>query len=192
MKKARQVEVEEGQHFNKQEFEKLFGHAKNSLMWYVTQTGKTIFELKTKMYDKGFPKEDVFLVHDDGTLEPRNFVEEGIQYLRDAYLVDDEEYAMRYARRRKAQRFGPSRVRMDLQFKGVDSEFIENALEEVFSDTEELKIFLEALYEKMPKESGQRFKEEQKLVKKAAAKGWNFEDILSVLGEIKENEESFQ
>lgn len=128
MKKARKVDLEEGQVLTKPDFKKLYDHAKNSALWYVMNGNKTLHQIKEKLYDKGYPRGVVFWVNDEGVNVESDIVSEIAAFLVSNLFVDDEDYALRFAQSRKRNGFGQGRVKSDLFLRGVDEKFIRGIL----------------------------------------------------------------
>lgn len=186
MKKARKVDLKEGQILSKQEFTKLHTHARNSALWYVMNSSKTLHEIKEKLYDKGYPRDTIFWVTEDGEKTEVDIVEDIANFLVTNLFVDDEDFALRYAQSRKRNGFGESRVKRDLYFKGVDQNFIDNAIREVYGlgDNEELVAYLNKEFRLMSRREVNSFKLKSRLISKAMNKGWPMSEISVELEKI--------
>lgn len=129
MKKARKVEVPEV--LTEKEFMKLQEHLRNSVMWYIANSQKSEKELRQKMYDKGYPVEDVELVTNDGRKESRNFVDEEIAWLELTGFLDDKDLAERIAIRTVRSGKGLQAASQKLFQKGFKKEDIDAAISAV-------------------------------------------------------------
>ena len=62
-------------------------------------------------------------------------VEQAVEMIRDAGLIDDEAFARDYASARFSNKgYGPARIRSELMARGVPRDAVEQAIDEVFSD----------------------------------------------------------
>lgn len=94
--------------------------------------------------------------------------------------IDDLSYAVMYAKDcRKLKKWGPERIKAELYKKGVNSEYIENALSE--SDTEDTEEIIDALLEKRIKNTPIDLKEKQKHINFLLRRGFKYDDIKNVI-----------
>lgn len=190
MKKARTVEVEEGQTLSTKDFDKLHSHARNSAIWYATNYSKTTKEIREKLYRKGYPKGTVFVEDNEGNKREVNMVEEAITHLVDSLYVDDALYAERFAESKRNRGFGASRVKSELFFKGIPEDVIEDVLERIYEDSDdELYEFLEKQVVRERKNAKDLWALRRKVTTRAVGKGWGFEEINRVLERILTDEE---
>ena len=69
---------------------------------------------------------------------PEPIIRQVIQRLEEYRYLDDQAFAKQWARDRMAhRRWGPLRLRIELQRKGIAKEWIEEALRELFGEKEE-------------------------------------------------------
>lgn len=180
-KGPRMVEVQEGQVLDRETFNDLFSHAKNSGVWYSGNYSKTSQQIREKLYAKGYPKGPI--VKDfDGVRESFNLVEEAISFLEDILLLDDRGYAERMAARKLQQKHGRTKARFAMLEKGLAPEVVEEALEAVYSDSlDELLSYIAREWKADFRKYGDAFKVKQRIFRKAVGRGWGFEEINEAL-----------
>lgn len=94
--------------------------------------------------------------------------------------IDDMSYAIMYAKDcRKLKKWGPERIKAELYKKGVNPEYIENALSE--SDTEDTTEIIETLLEKRIRNTPIDLKEKQKHINFLLRRGFKYDDIKNVI-----------
>lgn len=177
------VELAAGQVLTPKEYEDLYNHAKNSGIWYAMNLPKTTHEFRKKLYEKGYPEDPVFIQREAGR-EEVNLVDRVIEWLVDSYYIEDDFIALRYAEKRKRQKYGRSRVAMEMRHKGLDEELVERVLDEVFEEDDEFFSYIEKLYSTESKRSTDNWKVKQKVVQKAAARGHDVGQIFKAIDEI--------
>ena len=186
MKGKRMVSLEEGQEISEAEYEDLYGHARNSGIWYATNLPKTTHELKRKLYEKGYPEGPVY-VRRDGGIEEVNIVDSAVASLVDALFVDDLLIAERYAETRRAARYGPSKVARDLRFRGIEDEDVEATIAEVYegeSPLPELVELVERTLAQELKSSDDLWRLRRRVLQKAVTRGWDMGEAGAVLEEL--------
>lgn len=186
MKKKRMVSVEEGAVISEEEFEDLYTHARNSGIWYATNLPKTTLEIKKKLYEKGYPEGEVTVAYDTGEKRDINIVDTAVESLVEAMFLDDLDYAERYAESKKNHRYGRNKVATDLSLKGIDPETVEDILDKVYGEgpEDELYAFVEKLYAAEAPRATDPWKLKQKLVRRAAARGFDVGATFDVVDEV--------
>lgn len=183
MKKARRVKVSDV--INKEEYDELLQHAKNSCMWYQNNYFRTSNQLREKLYEKGYPKESV-VVKDNEVEEERNLVEETMKFLEDIHLIDDEEYAKSFIESALEKGKGPNYIRGKAWEKKIDKDLIESNIEEITDDR--LSESLEKTVTKIKSNSAYNNKSEpwqkkQYLVRRLIQSGFDYSDISAYIEE---------
>ncbi|MDD7363337.1 MAG: RecX family transcriptional regulator [Peptoniphilus sp.] len=107
-------------------------------------------------------------------------IDAAVDYLEDYRLIDDEEYALLYARdKRHINGYGPVKIAYFLKRKGVDDDHIERALAD-YDDDEERRLILQ-LIEKKYVRGGELTKEVPKIIRFLLSRGFHYEAIKAVL-----------
>lgn len=118
-------------------------------------------------------------------------VEKTIEFLKEYKLIDDTDYARRFAHDLvHLKKFGIRQVKWKLHEKGISDSIIEHTLGELnFDDT--ISENLESLAKK--KLSGNYdIKNIMKVKRYLASRGYSFDEINSVFSKIKIEEESYE
>lgn len=111
-------------------------------------------------------------------------IERVMLFLEEYNLINDEEYAKRYAADLKnLKKLGKNRIKSELFRKGISSETVENVMSDFEEDDEEL------LYELVCKKLKNNFekKNKDKAIRYFLYRGYGFEEIKSCM-ECAENE----
>lgn len=158
---------------------------------YLEHRERSANEVKSHLKSKGFQDKEI---------------EEELQSLNELHYVDDERYCEDYIRYGKGKGRGPVRLQLELKEKGIDSELIQNTLEDNFNRlTEKEAAHKEA--EKMLGSSGKRIGEwdieshhefeearvevNEKMVAKIgrrlASLGYHTEIIYEVMGQVRKS-----
>jgi len=90
-------------------------------------------------------------------------------------LQSDERFAESYLHSRSSKGYGPERIRLELQHRGVDKVVIDNAIENAETDWTELaaKIYRRKFGETSPSSFQEKIKRQQFM----RYRGFNFSDI---------------
>ncbi len=119
-------------------------------------------ELRDKLIRKGYQKEEV---------------EETIEKLRELRLLDDKEFALKYALERRRKLFGDLKIEFELRNKGVKEEVIAEALKRAEEFLNE-KVAAELLLQKRSNYS------REKNIRFLSSRGYRWDTIK----ELVENE----
>lgn len=106
---------------------------------------------------------------------PPPAVKNAIQRLKDSGLIDDEKYAFLLAEelyRRKA--YAPKRIEAELKNRGIDSIYIENAINALDIDA---KIGIIKVIEKYHLSEDSTPKEKDRVIRRLLGMGYSFSDI---------------
>lgn len=118
---------------------------------------------------------------------PSDVIEEVVRDLERAGYVDDHAFALTYAESRfRSGGYGPVRVRSDLKRKGVKTEAVEAALDEVFSCDEVLERAREIgarRWDRLRREPD-RIKRKKKVYEYLARRGFAFDLVHRVVDEL--------
>lgn len=143
--------------------------AKEKALRYLEYRSHSEKELCDKLKKAGAKEEDIPPIMD---------------FLRGYGFVNDCEYAKRMARDLKnLKKYGRHRIVSELKFRGIASDYIEEALCELEDDE---KPDLLPLVEKKLGNDFER-KNIEKAIRYFAYRGYGYEDIKACIDEIKEN-----
>ena len=200
MKKARQITIPDSKIITQTEYEDYYNHAKNSSLWYLNNFNRNSNQIRQKLYDKGYPKDEVFIVEDklitkdiDRNLEneeiskqatPVNIVEEIITLLTENSLIDDIYYIenMLEAQLNKGKSLSLAKQVL-INTKKVDR----NLLNEVISKMDEIeeleeeglnKVALKTVNSSMYQRKD-KFQRKQYLYQRLLRSGYSSADISS-------------
>ncbi|MDD2445420.1 MAG: RecX family transcriptional regulator [Clostridia bacterium] len=116
-------------------------------------------------------------------LKRKQFVDKAIDYavekMKEYNYINDENYAKTYINSKRDNK-GKKAIAYDLKLKGIDSEIIKINLELVKSQRESIYN----LAQKIKKNKANDLKLRDKLFRSLASKGFEFDEINSVLNEI--------
>lgn len=115
-------------------------------------------------------------------------VESTIDYLKSSGLLNDASFAVTYAEGRfRSGGYGPVRVRHDLRKKGIDDASIEQAINDVYSEDEDLMTTARDLgrrrWEKLSREKDDR-KRRKKVYDYLVRRGFPYVMVLTILDEL--------
>lgn len=91
-KKARTVEIDSSKPLSFEEYDELLRHARNSSMWYVGRFPSHSTKLRKRLYEKGYPREDVTHYDLEDELVESNIVDETMAELELLHMLDDANY----------------------------------------------------------------------------------------------------
>jgi len=182
-KKAKKVEIPTDRVLTLKEWDEFFTHGKNSAIYSVQNYSRNSNQIRQKLYDKGYPREDVMAETTDGK-RPVNFVEEIIQHLENWHLLDDDGFAEDIISSKLNQGYGPRKIEAELYNKKVDSDTIKRLLEEIEED--DIQDALELAVDIVTRKSSyynisDPYKKRQKLSQSLVARGFNYSDIAEVV-----------
>jgi len=106
----------------KSEAEKLEQRAKNVLLYQISRSMKTRFQLSEILKNREIPKD---------------IAEQVLDRFTEAQLIDDDAFAGAYVRTRLENGRSGSAIKMELRRKGVAQEIIEQRLSDVDSELEQ-------------------------------------------------------
>lgn len=169
-KKARTVEIDPDKVLEFDEYDELLRHARNSSMWYLGRFPSHSSKIRQRLYEKGYPREDVTYRSVSGELEQGNLVEDSMAELELMHMLDDELYIESKLKSSIAKGKGTSLAVRELKFKGVPEEEIAAVLEAIEDELEgELTEAVAKAAEKAMRSTPFR----------KAAKGWQKSMVLS-------------
>lgn len=137
-KRARKIEIPEDYIITDEEYADYFQHAKNSSLFYLSRFDRNSNEIRQKLYEKGYPEGEVTVRGKDGETRDVNMVEDTVDFLIDASMIDDENYVeynlLRYLDSGKGLNF----IRRKLVFeKRVDPTLWEETIEKLSEEIDE-------------------------------------------------------
>lgn len=113
-------------------------------------------------------------------------IEDVLEFCRNYNFLNDKEYAKKLARDlSNLKRYGKRRIKDELYSRGIDGEFIEEALFEL--DDEEYEKLLPLMQKKLNNNFDK--KNEDKAIRYFLYRGYNFSDIKRCLDILKENKD---
>lgn len=151
------------------------GHhrARSTALRYISYRDRSVQEIRTRLERSSYPE---------------SVIESTIDYLKTSGLLNDDAFAIAYAEGRfRSGGYGPLRVRRDLRRKGIDDAAVDRALEEVFSEADEMITTMRTLgrrrWEKLAREKDDR-KRRKKVYDYLVRRGFPYAEVLNVLEEI--------
>ena len=148
---------------------------KNTALRIVERSYKTEKEIKEKLFEKGYEKDEI-----DKTLE----------FLSEYKFINDEAYTKMYVKDR-AKTQGRGKIKYALMKKGVDQEDIESALETIDKD-EEKEAALELArkrYLVISKRESDKYKIWNKLCRFLVGWGYDYSLVKEIVKEVVNVEE---
>jgi regulatory protein len=137
--------------------------ARDKAYQLLAHRDRSSVELSNKLIEAGYPCETVSAVVD-------RLVELGI--------VDDERFAMAWARSGVTRGLGPVRIRAELRLKGISDTVIGRALGELGDPSAQLEVAIRALRERTPKDR----KDAARLVRRLVSRGFPYEIAVKAVG----------
>lgn len=113
--------------------EKLLARAFDYAAWHLSQAAKTEKQLRDSLASKGYTEE---------------YIDHAIAQCYEYHYLDDSHYAQMFVESRK-NTYGKSRIKMDLQRKGIDKEEIDRIIEEEVDVDESREVALEFAYKRL-------------------------------------------
>lgn len=115
--------------------ENLLKKALDAAYRYLARSPRSCTEVERRLREKKFP-------------EP--IIRQAIQRLEEYRYLDDRVFARQWAQDRLTRRYwGPSRLRVGLQRKGIAKEWIEEALRELFVEKNEEALAMELVVRRL-------------------------------------------
>ena len=143
---------------------------KNTALRIVERSYKTEKEIKEKLFEKGYEKDEI-----DKTLE----------FLSEYKFINDEAYTKMYVKDRSKTQ-GRGRIKYALMKKGVDQEDIESALETIDKDEEKEA---RKRYLAISKRESDKYKIWNKLCRFLVGRGYDYSLVKEVVKEVVNVEE---
>lgn len=189
MKKAKRVDVPTDRPLDFDEYESLKKHAYNSALWYINNYGKNSYQIRTKLYDKGFLKTEIKVIHDEKEFYS-NIVEEVIEQLIDYSFINDEQYIDNAISSGLNKGKSLSAVKTKLFQTGLPKDLIDEGIER-FEEKEDDNLEDEALDKAANKivrsyaftKIDDPFKAKQKIIQSLGTKGFQIGKILEWIDE---------
>ncbi|SHK11599.1 regulatory protein [Paramaledivibacter caminithermalis DSM 15212] len=126
-------------------------------------------EIKDKLEQKGYENQ---------------VVNRTLAWLREYKLIDDKEFAKEYIKS-KGEKYGGSRIKIELIRKGVEEEIIDSVLNDKLNDEKEYEIALEQAKKKMKAYKGdEREAVYRKLGYYLQRRGFSYDIISKILREL--------
>ena len=122
-------------------------------------------ELARKLIESGYPRETAAAVVD-------RLIELGI--------VDDERFAMAWARSGVTRGLGPVRIRSELRQKGIPDDVIGDALGELGDPSAQLEAAVSALRGRTPKDQ----KDHARLMRRLVSRGFSYEIAAKAVASV--------
>ena len=125
-------------------------------------------ELSDKLIRAGAAEEDILAV---------------MAFLKEYGFIDDKKYAVHLARdMQNIKKYGKHRIVAELKFRGICSEFIDEAISELEEDEQD------SLYPMVEKKLGMNFERKniEKVVRYFSYRGYSYDDIKSCIERIRE------
>ncbi|MBI3595747.1 MAG: regulatory protein RecX [Nitrospirae bacterium] len=155
--------------------ENLLKRALDSAYRYLARSPRSRIEVERRLRQKNYP-------------DP--VIRQVLQQLEEYRYIDDRALARQWARDRFARRhWGPSRLRMELERKGIAREWIEEAIRELFEERDEKTHAMELVAQRLRGRSLRDPKEYRRWFAYLFRRGYSPDVIQSVLGRMKENSE---
>lgn len=150
----------------------LFKRTRERALYILKFSSRTELELRSKL-KTGFHSEEA--------------IEKAIEFLKEYHLLDDQEYARNYIELYRTKK-SRKEIYMVLQKKGIDKEEIRELLEEYVSEQDEEQKIRILLEKRRYKGSDASIEEKKKDVAFLMRKGFPYEVIRRIMGEIKSME----
>lgn len=111
-----------------------------------------------------------------------------IEYLKDCKFINDKDFAKRIAHSNSnVSRFGKNKIKQNLYKKGIDKEYIDEAIEDIDEDIEfENALYLAEKRFKSIKNEDKR-KVYQKLMQHLTYKGFNYDITKKAISKVLDN-----
>ena len=167
----RRYSIEEGNEISGEVYQEivkeiLCKRARERVLFLLKSSDKTEQELRRKLKDGYYPQEAI---------------DYAIIFLKEHRFINDQEYARRYVEfnsRRKSER----QIKFELQRKGLDKDIIGDTLKE--QPVDEAAIVREYIRKKRLVPEQMDAREKSKVMASLGRKGFSYEAVSRVLGEI--------
>lgn len=145
----------------------LYNRGKERVLYYLKDSDKTSYQIKKKL------KEGLY---------PAGIIEQILQFLTSYGYVDDLRYAHQYVFYNQDKK-SIQRIKNDLKVKGIAGEYINIVLAELEntdnSDNPQIELIRKSIKKKIKNDMDLKYK--NKIVMSLVRKGFNYEDVISVL-----------
>lgn len=135
--------------------------AREKALEYISHRRMSCKEIERKMLDKGYDEETAAYC---------------VQWLLENRFLNDESYAGAIVRHYSAKGYGPGRIRMELNRRGIDRELWDSAFDELPEDTSKIDKFISSRLTD-PSDRAQV----QKISAALYRRGYSWEDIRRAL-----------
>ncbi len=167
----RRYSIEEGSEITREVYEEIIREilckrARERVLYLLKSSDKTEQELRRKLKEAYYPQEAI---------------EYAIDFLKKHRFINDEDYARRYVEfnsRRKSER----QIKFELQRKGLDKETVSDILKE--QPVDEAAIVRDYIRKKRLFPEQMDVREKSKVMASLGRKGFSYEAVSRVLGEI--------
>lgn len=167
----RRYSMEEGSEITREVYEEIIREilckrARERVLFLLKSSDKTEQELRRKLKEGYYPQEAI---------------DYAIDFLKKHRFINDEDYARRYVEfnsRRKSER----QIRFELQRKGLDKETVGDILKE--QPVDEAAIVRDYIRKKRLFPEQMDAREKSKVMASLGRKGFSYEAVSRVLGEI--------
>lgn len=181
MRKAKQVEVPSEGPLPWDTYKELRDHAYNSASYYLTNYGKHSAQVRSKLYEKGYPREESEVLTPKGTVVTRHLVRDALAKLAEEGLVDDDHVIEATIERKLAGGMGFRKIGPELSKAGIPREEYEPFLER-YQKSQELSQSLERAYRNALnsfsyKKAATPWERRQKLTQALLRRGFSSDDI---------------
>lgn len=191
MKSTKKVEVKEV--ITAKEYNEFKQHAINTGFWWATNYSKNSFQIREKLYQKGYPVNTVIMVKEDGSKVRKDIVEEAIRSLVRSGIIDDSELLDSQVRKKFESGKSSYVIKSELIVMGFPKELIEESFSKII-DEDLLNKSISKAYDKAVKSYSVKKLDnekdkEQKIISILMQKGFPYADIKNLLNALKEAEE---
>lgn len=187
MKKARVVEMPDDFNLSYKDYDRLKKHARNSSYYNATKYARNSAQIKDKLLQKGY-KDDLYTItKSDGEKFTINFIQDAIDHLIKIGILDDYDYAEKYALNRLQMGYGLTNIRAELFKKKVDRDIIDEIMDKISEDyDDEIDDALERAFNNIINtyaitNAKDTFTRKQKIIQSLMRKGFNYSDITGII-----------
>ena len=174
----RKYNIQEGSFLSKEHYkqieEVLFKRGKERALYYLKNSDKTAYQMRSKLREGFYPE---------------NVIDDVISFLNNYGYIDDLQYAIRFISY-NINRNSCMKIKEKLRIKGISKDIIDEAFENIREYDEGFdnhNIEIEQIRKQITKKirPDMDIKSENKLVMSLVRKGFLYEDVNFVLKEVK-------
>jgi len=144
--------------------------AKDSALVYLSHRDRSVKEMITKLYSKGYEPE---------------IVKKVIHNLLKSDLLDDENFAWVFSRSKVESRsWGPVKLQYELTLKGIDKEILEKTIDKIYDKYDQYDLIKSLLSKRIKDDSEVSRKEMKKHVNFLQRRGYRWEIIREAIADI--------